>query len=315
MMESKNFDFTSIIKIVREHFKIFVIVAIAAIALSVIFSGPQFIKPRYKSVAVVYPVNIHTYSDESETEQMLQMFESNIVRDTLIEKFNLYQRYGLDPNEPSSKHYLNLEYNDRFVSSKTKYESILLEVFDEDPEVAKLMADAVLEEVNKTVQDFRNRRGIDKALSFRDQMDYQLVLIDSLEQRIRALSKGKRLLNYQAQTRELVRAYIEELGQNDDSEAAKEIKNWLEDMQESGSLVQTLQRINEYSAEQYGLIAEKYFDWRAMGTEKMKYLDVVVQPEVSGKKSWPVRWIIVLTTLVGALLLTLFILSILKYGK
>ncbi len=314
-MESKNFDFTSIIRIIRENFKVFLVVAIAAAALSVIFSGPNFIKPRFKSVAVVYPVNIHTYSDESETEQMLQMFESNSVRDTIIKKFNLYQRYGIEPGQPSSKHYLHLEYNDRFVSSKTKYESILLEVFDEDPEVAKQMADEVLDQVNRTVRDFRNRRGNDKAESFRDQMDYQLVLIDSLEQRIRSLSKEKRLLSYEAQTRELVRGYIEELGTNKNSKASEEITEWLKDMQESGSLIQTLQRINEYSAEQYGLIAEKFFDWRAMGSENMDYLDVVVKPEVADKKSWPVRWIIVVSSVIGAILLTLFALSIAKYGK
>lgn len=314
-MESKNFDFTSIIKIIRENFKVFVIVAIVAAALSVIFSGPNFIEPRFKSVAVVYPVNIHTYSDESETEQMLQMFESSSVRDTIIEKFNLYQRYDIEPGKPSSKHYLHLEYNDRFVSSKTKYESILLEVFDEDPEVAKQMADEVLDQVNRTIKDFRNRRGRGMAESFRDQMDYQLVLIDSLEQRIRSLSKEKRLLNYEAQTRELVRGYIEELGTNQNSKASKEIAAWLEDMQESGSLIQTLQRINEYSAEQYGMIAEKFFDWRAMGSEDMRYLDVVVKPEVADKKSWPVRWIIVVSSVIGAILLTLFALSIAKYGK
>jgi len=315
MMESKNFDFTSIIKIVRENFKIFVVVAIAAIVLSAVFSGPQFIKPRYKSVAVIYPVNVNTYSDESETEQMLQMFESSRVRDSIVKKFNLYQRYGIEPGQPSSRHYLHLEYNDRFVSSKTKYESILLEVLDEDPEVAKRMADEVLKQVNNTVQNFRNRRGNDRASSFKDQMNYQMEMIDSLEQRIKALSTGKRLLNYEAQTRELVRGYLEELGRNKNSEAAAEIENWLEDMQESGSLIQTLQRINEYSAEQYSSIADKYFDWRAMGSEHMNYLDVVVKPEVSDKKSWPVRWIIVLTALIGALLLTLFILSIVKYGK
>ena len=314
-MESKNFDFTSIIKIIRENLKVFAVVAIVAGVLSVVFSGPSFIKPRFKSVAVVYPVNIHVYSDESETEQMLQMFESNSVRDTIIKKFNLYQRYGIQPGEPSSRYYLHLEYNDRFVSSKTKYESILLEVFDEDPEVAKQMADEVLDQVNRTVRDFRNRRGNDKAESFRDQMKYQLVLIDSLEQRIKALSKDKRLLNYEAQTRELVRGYIEELGSNQNSTASKEITSWLEDMQESGSLIQTLQRVNEYSAEQYGLIAEKFFDWRAMGSEDMAYLDVVIHPEVSDKKSWPVRWIIVVSSIVGAVLLTLFALSIVKYGK
>jgi len=314
-MESQNFDFTSIVKIVRENFKIFVIVAIVAVALSAIFSGPSFIKPRYKSVAVVYPVNISLYSDESQTEQMLQMFEASLIRDSLINKFNLYERYEIDKGEPSSKFYLYQEYNDRVVTSKTQYESILLEVFDEDPEVAKQMADEVLHQVNNTVKYLRNRRGLNKSESFRVQMDFQLMLIDSLERKIRDLSKEKRLLSYEAQTRELVRGYVDELAKNKNSDATKELRDWLENLQESGSLLQTLQNVNDYAAEQYGVLAMKFLDWRAIAYEDLDYIDVVVSPDVADKKSWPVRWIIVMTTLIGALLLTLILLSIVKYGK
>jgi len=314
-MESKNFDFTSIIKIVRENFKIFVIVAVLATILSAIFSGPSFIQPRYKSVAVVYPLNVNLYSDESQTEQMLQMFEASSIRDTLIEKFDLYERYKIKKGDPSSKFYLYQEYNDRVVTSKTKYESILLEVFDEDPEVARNMADEVLTQLNNTIRRFRNRRGLNKSQSFKDQMDYQLVLIDSLEQRIRELSKEKRLLNYEAQTRELVRGYVEELSKNKNSNATEELRAWLEDLQESGSLMQTLQSVSLYAAQQYGILATKFLDWRTVAYEDLSYMDVVVKPEVPDKKSWPVRWMIVLTSVIGALLFTLILISILRYGK
>ena len=78
-MESKNFDFSSIIDIVRQNFKLFLIVGVIATVLAVVFSGPSFMKPRFKSVAVVYPLNINLYSEESQTEQMLQMFEASAI--------------------------------------------------------------------------------------------------------------------------------------------------------------------------------------------------------------------------------------------
>ena len=314
-MESQNFDFTSILKIVRENLKIFIAVGIVVTALAAIFSGPSFIKPRFKSVAVVYPLNINLYSEESQTEQMLQMFEASNIRDSLIEKFDLYKRYEIEKDQASSKFYLYQEYNDRVVTSKTKYESILLEVYDEDPVIAKEMADEVLTQLNSTIRSFRNRRGLNKSESFREQMDYQLQLIDSLEQRIRDLSKEKRLLSYEAQSRELVKGYIEELSRNKNSDATKELREWLEDLEESGSLHQTLQNVTNYAAQQYGILAMKFLDWRTVAYENINYLDVVVKPEVADKKSWPVRWVIVVTSVIGALLLTLIILSIIRYGK
>ena len=65
------------------------VIGILAGIISIIFSGPTFIKPKFKSFAVVYPVNIEEYSEESNTEQMLEIFNSGDIRDQIIEKFEL----------------------------------------------------------------------------------------------------------------------------------------------------------------------------------------------------------------------------------
>ncbi len=314
-MESNNFDFSAIVKIVRKNFRLFVVVGIIAVILSVVFSGPAFMEPKFKSVAVVYPFNINTYSDESETEQLLQFFEASAIRDTIIEKFDLWKRYGIQKGGDKAKFYMYEEYNDRVVTSKTMYESVLLEVMDEDPDTAKLMADEILDQLNERINRHRNRWGYQRAQSYKTQMEHQLALIDTLESRIATISKEKRILDYQAQTRELVKAYMDELGRSGNSDQTKEISSWLGELQESGSLVKTLQAVNEYSAEQYGILAEKYLDWRAIGFEELDYLDVVVSPEVSDKKAWPVRWLVVALSLVSSLVLTLIVLAIGKFSK
>ncbi|MCX6290290.1 MAG: hypothetical protein NT126_00830 [Bacteroidetes bacterium] len=56
-------------------------VAFISLAASVIFSGPSFIKPKFKSFAILYPSNLVTYSTESSTEQMLQLLQSSDVRE------------------------------------------------------------------------------------------------------------------------------------------------------------------------------------------------------------------------------------------
>ena len=65
-------------------------VIVAAMLLSVLFSSPIFITPLYKSYAVVYPSNISPYSTENETEQMMQMFQSRDIRDSVIHKLFFY---------------------------------------------------------------------------------------------------------------------------------------------------------------------------------------------------------------------------------
>jgi capsular polysaccharide biosynthesis protein len=55
---NNEFTFSGLIQVIRRNSKTLLILSIVSAIVGVIFSGPQFIKPKYKSVAVVYPVNI-----------------------------------------------------------------------------------------------------------------------------------------------------------------------------------------------------------------------------------------------------------------
>lgn len=311
-MESKNFDFSAILRIVRNNLKVFITVAILSAVLAIIFSGSFFLKPLFKSVAVVYPINISPYGDESQTEQMLQIFEAGSIRDSIIDKFDLYKRYNIKEDVASSKYYMHLKYNDRVVTSKTSYESIVLEVLDVSPDTAKMMADEILRQLNLKIRSFYNQRGLDRSETYMNQMKYQLSYIDSVQQKIKTLSSEKRVMEYESQTRELMKGYIDALKDGPNSDRAKELNSWLNDLQESGSKLQSLQDISEIAAKQFGLISFKFLDWRAIGVEKVNYTDVVVSPEVPDRKSWPVRWLIILLSMTGTFVLTLVILAIAK---
>jgi hypothetical protein len=51
------------------------VVGLAAAVLASVFSGPMFIKPRFKSTAVFVSSQYMAYSDESETEQIVQLLQ------------------------------------------------------------------------------------------------------------------------------------------------------------------------------------------------------------------------------------------------
>ena len=76
-----------------------VIVFLISFIGSAIFSSPLFIKPKYKSFAQVYPTNLQKYSDESATEQMLQMLESDIIRDAICSQFALDSIYDIEKDD------------------------------------------------------------------------------------------------------------------------------------------------------------------------------------------------------------------------
>ena len=79
-------------------------IVVGAVLVAVFFSSTIFITPLFKSFAYVYPSNISPYSDESETEQMIQILQSKDIRDSIVQKFDLPKHYGIDPGY---KYYLS----------------------------------------------------------------------------------------------------------------------------------------------------------------------------------------------------------------
>src|SRR6218665_349821 len=74
----------------------FIVITVVAVVAAAVFSSEWFIKPRYKSSATVYPANVVPFSEESTTEQILQIFQSGHIRDAVIRKFDLAKHYGVD---------------------------------------------------------------------------------------------------------------------------------------------------------------------------------------------------------------------------
>ena len=96
-----------------------VIITLVAAVLGAIFSGSTFITPLYKSDATVYPTHIEEYSDETITEQMLQIMQSQEIMDSVVEKFNLMKHYKIDKSYKYWKTALIGEYRSNVSISRT----------------------------------------------------------------------------------------------------------------------------------------------------------------------------------------------------
>jgi len=70
------------------------IIAIIAAVIAIVFSAPTFLKPKYRSFAIVYPVNLGEYSEESYTEQMLEILNSGEYGTSLSRPLNLTSTTG-----------------------------------------------------------------------------------------------------------------------------------------------------------------------------------------------------------------------------
>ena len=91
-------------KLLAQYRKPLLIILAAAAVMAVIFSSPFFITPLYKSTTIIYPTSSNSISkvlisttyqsekdimnigEDEQTEQMLQVLNSNRVRDKVISR-------------------------------------------------------------------------------------------------------------------------------------------------------------------------------------------------------------------------------------
>jgi len=296
----KNINLMQLILKWKVH--IIVITIIGGIA-GAIFSGSFFITPLFKSEAVLYPANIMPYSDESETEQMLQIMQSGDIRDAVIDKFDLPKHYEISPDYKYFLTVLHNEYNDHISISKTQYESVRVTVKDKDPQVACDIANeivALYDKKLKTLQKSKFKEVVDNYVKVITKKE---VFLDSLNVRMELLATNYGLVNYQSQSREITRAVLE------NNRAAKALQKNME--QKSGEFLM-LKNLIERESANLSSIRRDYDLAFIQYNREYTYSNVVSTPFAADKKVYPVRWVIVLLSMIAALFFSLIIIGIIE---
>jgi len=300
----KEFSFQGAVDLLRVHRRTFVIVGVLAVVLSSIFSAPFFITPKYLSSATVYPVNLTPFSTETRTDQLLQLLESNSLRDSLIKRFDLARAYKIDTTQNGAYFILYNEFKDRVAISKTRYESVMIEILDEDPVRARDMVVAMLDQTNLLARRLQREKS-DELLRIAERaLRNEEHKSDSIEARLSVIRKEAGLLVYEGQTEELTRGYLLMLSSPNVSQARMdEVRDMFRKLESSGGEFRALSDLSNKFRFNYDRLLGEYERLVNDVTKELTYTNVVLYPEVSDKKAYPIRWLIVLVATASALFL------------
>lgn len=307
---NNEFTFSGLIEVIRRNYKILLILTVISGILGTIFSGPQFIKPKYKSVAVVYPVNIFPYSIESETEQMMQVFEASEIRDFIIDKYDLYKHWDIDRDDKKARFYMLQTYNENVSINRTNYESAILSVMDFSPDTAKLIADEILNQFNIKVRDLAQQKSMEFLIMSEEILAYRRNKIDSLAAYLDSIRIDKNILDYELQTQEVTQGYYRMIANGGGGKRINEAQELLDNLKSYGGEFNELSILMEYYIEDYSVWTIKRNEFYNDAHKKLTYLNVIEEPEVAVKKSYPIRWVILLSVVMGTLLLAIILLSL-----
>jgi uncharacterized protein involved in exopolysaccharide biosynthesis len=292
------------------------IIVVVAALIAVFISSPMVIKPRFKSVAVLYPSNIQPYSDESETEQMLQWLNSRDIMDSIINKFNLAQHYGVSPDHEHYYSLMEYYYHRNVRINKTQFESANLEVRDTDPVRARDMVYAIIDFYDKKIQAIHRDKWGEVVESYGRYLNKKQAEIDSALHQHYILRTKYELIDYKTQAQEISRGYLRTIDGNNARLINEEAINRLKDnIQEKGGDFIYYDNMILRLIEQKALIQQEYEMARYHYTKEFTHSNIISHPVVSDKKAYPIRWLIVLYAVVAAVFFSIIVIAIIENSR
>ncbi len=283
--------------LIKWKYHLIIIMVISVIA-AIIFSSPLFIKPKFKSEAIVYPVNLGEYSEESHSEQMQQILLSQEIKDSVIKRHNLAKHYGIDPNDKYFLSTLYYEYGKNIKINKTEFESIRITVLDTDPQKACDIVKSILEFYDKKTTQMQRLKYNEVVTIKSNELKKKHKEIKELQKKMQEYEKNHDNLNYNIQIDDIDEGDIKLItgGEQENSKSLEKIKNLYEYISYA-RLKQELDKAIEESE------------------KEITYYQLVSSPYPADKKTTPVRWVIVLLSAIGTFFMSLVIISIIESTK
>ncbi len=291
--------FNDVYNVIKKNLILLIIVILAAAIAGAIFSSEAFMKPRFKSTAAVYPINTIPHSDESETEQMLQIFGSEDIKESVLNTFELWTRWeDLTPGSPEYNHWSNELYQERVSIGPTRFESVEIVCQDEDPEVAQKMAEHIIDKFN----DVARQMDRDIHIKYFEMKEFELtnleMVIDSVKGRMQELRMEGGLFDFESQSERVTEGYLRMLDSGGSTSKLDEVKALMARLAKDGSELEVLQEMVKDLNVYYTNLTQEHIQAKAKAYSNLDYASVVVAPQLSDKKSYPVRWIIVLLSMI-----------------
>ena len=264
-----------------------------------------FVKPKFESVAIVYPTNVLPYSEETETEQVLQIFQSADIRNAVIKQKYLYDHYDLHEDDPLGAYYINAVWDENVSISRTPNDAIKVRVLDRDAEMARDIVNSIIEEYNLFTDSMHRSQFAEVVELFNRQRVRKFEMLDSLKNELKKYNEMG-IYDVPFQAKELAAAMLRGGGNN-------------------AKITEMQKAFNEHSGDY--MILTAWLDGEMRGLEdfinkydiaftrhdrKFTHVSVISSPEISQKRYSPVRWIYCTLFMLGGFLMTLLAIGVLE---
>jgi uncharacterized protein involved in exopolysaccharide biosynthesis len=325
-IDTNNYDFAStdlLIYIWEKRLPLAIITGVAAI-LSIIVSFT--ITPMFRSTVVMFPTtnasvsknlladnysgksSIYEIGEEAQAEQLLQVLNSEQIKNKIVEKYRLMEHYGIDPKSGFPKTQLDAAYRSNVHFKRTEYMSIQIDVMDKDPQVAADIANDITAYTDTVYNTMLEQRAVDAfklvEKEYNEIYANNMILKDSLD-----FIRSFGINNYNAQSDRFHEAYGKALVSGN-NQAMKILDEKFKVMSKYGGTYDMLSIELNYQTGVLSRLRQRFLEAKVEVENNLPHKFIVDTAVKAEKKAYPKKSIIVIVSTLSAFLLGLMLLII-----
>lgn len=306
--EHTGFSFSSVDLLVYMWNKrwILIIVSFLAAVTSIIVSLQ--ITEKYKSSVVMFPTtgasvskallsanysgrqSVYGFGEEEQAEQLLQILNSERIRERIVEKYNLMEHYEIDSTSKYPYTQLANTYKKNISFRRTELMSVEISVMDTDPQMAADIANDISNLIDTVFNEMKQERA---------QAAFELVSAEFME----ASENTKLLQDSLNQVGNKISASLRRL------EGASTAQMTTALAQYGGAFISLTKNV-EHNTRRYTDLRQRYQEARMEANQRLPYKFIVDKAFPSEKKAYPKRSVIVMASTASAFLFTLILLIV-----
>ena len=357
--ESAYLESTSLLILMVRWRKSLIIILLVALSASYIFSGQTFIPPKYRSSVIFFPSatnsvskalleesnsekqDILAFGEEEQGEQMLQILNSDEIRASIINKYDLLLHYKIKTEDDFPLTMLNEKFKENISFSRTEFMSVRIDVLDTDPQMAADIANDISSLLDSMKTKIQHSRAEAALLIVKNAYDLKMESMKVKEDSLRHICE-KGVMNFGTQTEILNIEYAQASSVFSNESASLPLLKKFKSENDTAILgtqarilgaqarmkntQAQLQLLAKYGGASVSLNQELTIDREELSTIKKQYdkisLDakqnltpkfIVNKAVKAEKKCYPVRWLVVLISV--SLTFMLSVLTLLLFEK
>ncbi len=310
-----------------------------AVILAFVLTMPFIYKPEFMSSTIVYPTSaerydvinlfhdepiLYLYGESKDVEKIEQLATHEEVKLMVMDSLNLWEVYGIDKeNDESPKYYGFRTYDAMVQTTRVAGNGLEIQAYDIDPQRAADIVNLLVRITNQRYKEMLNRNKEPMLSMYRDGYEKLVNQLTLYNDSIRSVRRRLNVLNPETQTEMLVEKILEqELAMADaelsgGSRRARARLDRLIDAEAGGSInlenfrngldqILALEEVIEYISRDIKDAREKVEVLEAMFDTDYNTLLVSGPALPSDKKARPIRWVILLATLLLSALVAIF---------